>query len=384
MVYFIAILYCLILIYSYDIKHTKRGFQFHYYALLAYVVCVVGFSYRLGMDSVGYSVYFDRMDTDIRYVLKHIDEYRYEPLYVILECITKNIWNDFACLQVVVALFVNGTLFWFLRKHSPMFFFSILVYFIYNFWNFNFEIKRESIAVSFFLIAIDQLLSNQNTWKSYLKYVLFCVPVFLSHKFGFFVLLFPLCFKLRITKSFYISLAVFFVISLAASSYFKEFLLTVSKLLNIYGQEAGTGYLNSEIYGEGGLSIIGLITGIILPMMVIHGANRKCTPRIMSLSLFWVIVIILQSEVFIFYRLTNYLLPFVFVSYAYAFERIIRKEANNVIYALIMFAVLFVQVYGRTHKIMYIRYYPYSSIFTKEINNEREAEFDRIDFEFNY
>lgn len=383
MIYFIAIIYCLFLIYTYDIKKRKQGFSFHYYALLIYVICVVGFSYRLGMDSTGYATYFERMDTDLFYVLHHIDEYRYEPLYVIIECIAKNIWDDFACLQLIVAIFVNGVIFWFLRKYSPMFFFSILIYFLFNFWNYNFEIKRESIAVSLFLIAINQMISRDITWKSYLRYLLFLVPVFFSHKFGFITIFFPFFFNLRISKRFYLFTIIFFITALVASAYFKDLLFTISKLLNIYGQEAGTGYLNSDVYGEGGVTMVGVLTGIILPILVLHCANKECNPRIMSMSLFWVLIVILQSVIFIFYRLTNYLFPFVCISYACLFMRICKKENKIKLYVILLLSVISLQVFLISHKNRYIRYYPYSSIFTKEINKDREAEFDRIDLEFN-
>ena len=104
MIYIIILLYTLFLVYNYDIKKTKKGFQFHYVALLVICICVSGFSYRLGMDTVGYMYYFEHsVDGDLGYTLMNLADYRYEPIPTLLFSIVKGLTGSFVVLQFVIA-----------------------------------------------------------------------------------------------------------------------------------------------------------------------------------------------------------------------------------------------------------------------------------------
>src|SRR5690606_2232463 len=116
---------------------------------------------------------------------KSFDE---EPLWLILNAICKTIYDDFVLVQLVQSAIVNITVFWFINKYSPKPFLAILLYYVFQWWNFNFEVMREAIVVSFYLYALDALLSKKGLKRYYLR----IWPAVLIHTMGFITLLFPL------------------------------------------------------------------------------------------------------------------------------------------------------------------------------------------------
>lgn len=385
MIYIIVLIYTLFLFFRYNVGKKKKGEKFHYYFLLFIVICITGFSYRLGMDTIGYSENFERLD-DFNTVIHHLNGYRYEPAFVLLLSLCKSIWNDFAMVQIVVALFVNTTIFWFAKKHSNYYFLAIFLFFIYDFWNFNFEIKRESIAVSFFLLGIHHLLKEKVVAKDYIVYYIFSAFCFAFHHFGILTIFFPLLMRIRMNKVYYTAFIIIFLVSLFGSMFLKDTLVAINQLMALYTGEDITTYMESGKYGEGSFyTINGLITALVIPLYIVYSIKDRIDKKILALTLFTFIISLLSSQVFIIYRLQNYFCMFLFITYSrFAEVSCSSRSGRASINRLILIFVIFVVMYGKCHKSQYIRYAPYSSIFTKEINREREAEFDRLATEYLY
>lgn len=380
MIYILVLLYTLFLFVHFNVKGSKRGELFHYYFLLVIVCCIAGFSYRLGMDTIGYMENFERID-DFKYATKHLTGYRYEPAFVLLLACCKAIWNDFTLVQIVVAVFVNSVIFWFARKFVKYYFLVIFFYFIFGFWNINFEIKRESIAVCFFLIGVAKILKKENaSSKDYFYYYLFCTFSALFHHFGILTFLFPLATKIRLNKLYIFALIVLFMMSYLGGIIFKDILKAVNTLMALYSSEGLSDYLESGKYGEGGVfTLNGLITGIIVPFYIVWCVRNKINKKILSLTLFFFLISALSANVFIFYRIHNYLFLFLLILYSLFAEKCCTGRNKNVaVNRLVLMFVISLLIFGKCHKLQYIRYYPYSSIFTKEISAEREAEYDRL------
>ena len=380
MVYFAIILYTLSLFYRYDIKGIKHGFIFHYYSLLFIVCCVVGFSYRLGTDTLAYmSFYGNYVSSDISYTITHLSECKFEPIWEILNSACKSIWDDFTLVQIVVAVFVNSVLFWFLRKHSPYLFAGLLFYFLLQFWNFNFEIKRESLAIAFFLIAIDNLFVDDVKVKNYIKYYFWCVPAMLCHHYAFAILIYPLFCLIRWSKE---NIALLFVLFLLLFFDF-PFVTVIVNSFNYFSffnaQDLISGHLSSDLYGQGNeLSIFGLIHSVILPAIMLYIVRNKVDNRLFTFSVLYLFFFILQTKVFIFYRLCNYFSCFIIICYVCFLKHAYENRKNYPLYLCVLLLFITLQVRSKLSKQQYIRYYPYSSVFTKEINAEREAEYRRI------
>ena len=289
-------------------------------------------------------------------------------------------------VQIVVALFVNTTIFWFAKKHSNYYFLAIFLFFIYDFWNFNFEIKRESIAVSFFLLGIHHLLKEKVVAKDYIVYYIFSAFCFAFHHFGILTIFFPLLMRIRMNKVYYTAFIIIFLVSLFGSMFLKDTLVAINQLMALYTGEDITTYMESGKYGEGSFyTINGLITALVIPLYIVYSIKDRIDKKILALTLFTFIISLLSSQVFIIYRLQNYFCMFLFITYSrFAEVSCSSRSGRASINRLILIFVIFVVMYGKCHKSQYIRYAPYSSIFTKEINREREAEFDRLATEYLY
>ena len=375
-------MYTLFLVYNYDIKKTKKGFQFHYVALLVICICVSGFSYRLGMDTVGYMYYFEHsVDGDLGYTLRNLADYRYEPIPTLLFSIVKGLTGSFVVLQFVIAIFVNTVIFWFLRKHSPMVFFSIFIFFIYQYWNINFEIKRESIAISFFLIGIDHILKEKSSVKDYVIYYIFSVLCILSHRFAFATLMYPLFKSINPSKT---TVALFVMLSLIVysgiiplSDYFGQ-LNTLTGVLGV--ERSFTNYLEESV-NQGGATIFGYVEGILIPAIILLRSEKTISKPLYSFAIFYIFIMILQSQLFFFYRIGNYFCLFLYIAYAGFFRKTLAYKKESPLILLLIF-VLTLAIYGKCQKENYIRYSPYSSIFTEETNTERELEYNKLGWDY--
>lgn len=386
MIYIIILIYTLFLSYHYDIRNNKRGLKFHYYALLIIVCSLVGFSYRLGMDTVGYMKYYETyIIPDIGYAIRHLSDYRYEPLFTILCTVCKSIWEDFVLLQLVIAVFVNTVVFWFIKKHSKKFFFAIFLFFIFQFWNINFEIKRESIAIAFFLLAMDNVLENEVKLKNYLRYYLWCIPALLSHRFAFIILFFPILCRIKWSKlSFAIVIGAVFLLILDIPII--NIITNNLNLLTIFDvQDSVATYLTSDRFGASNkVSIFGLINGFLIPSVILYNVRNIVDKRVFSLAVLCLAFQVLESQIFIFYRFCNYLFFFLIICYSEGMRIAVEEKNNRALLQGAVILLVFLQLYGRVQPEQYIRYAPYSSVFSKEINSEREAEYDRLDFMLNY
>lgn len=376
MIYFIIVIYTLFLVFNYDFKNRNKGFQYHYIILLVLSICVTGFSYRLGMDTVGYMYYFDHNVDDFLYSLKNIADYRYEPIPTLLFSLVKELTGSFVVLQFIIAAFVNITIFWFLRKHSPLFFFSVFLYFLYQYWNINFEIKRESLAISFFLIGIHQILKDDCKTKDYVVYVVFAILASLSHRYAFITLIYPFFRGIKLSK---ITIAVLIALSIFVFSGLfsvSEIFGRINVITAMFGVEQSVSNYIDKSLAEGSSSIFGFIEGVFLPGLLLLKASKTLPRPLCAYAIVYIFLMIFQSHIFFLYRLGNYLCFFIFIAYSEALKHSLKKNFSMIV--IILAVLLMSQIFNKCHKSNYIRYYPYSSIFTEETNPDREREYSEL------
>lgn len=347
--------------------------------LLTITCSVAGFSYRLGMDTVGYMFFFKDVETDIPYLTQHIFDYRYEPVFMLFLSFCKNIWDDFTLVQIVIAMFVNTTIFWFLRKYSPCFFIAILFYFVMQYWNINFEIKRESITISLFLIAIDNLLVENVGKKQYIRYYFICILMLFCHRFAFIAFFYPIFTKIKLNKITLIIISLLSIMAMLQINYIAGIMSRISILSTFMQiQDALTGYLQSDRYGSGSGSIVGLVSSVVIPLIIMYLVRSNVDKRIMGLAIGYILMKLVMFEIFIFYRLTNYLFLFMIIIFSYYAKFAFQRKYNKGIYFSPLVGVFMLFLIGKFNKDQYIRYYPYNSIFVKENNKERESEYYKL------
>ena len=383
MIYLFIFVYTLILSYYYDVKGRKRGFEFHFWVLLLVMILVPGLSYRLGIDVIRYELAFN-------WYLPNFEDYHFfnsqmfvagqEPIWLFLNVYVKHFLGEFFYVKLIVAIFVNGTIFWFLRKHSPAFFFSILLYFAFPFFAFNFQVLRESLAVSFFLIALDNIIDGKN---DFVKYYLWLIPAIFCHHYAFLTLLVPLVFYLKPNLSF-----VIICIFVLVASPFINNLMNMFIGMDFFDEgiaDSMEGYLNSEKYARSNLVLLSFINNLILnlvPFVLLLAYYKNRDSRYMGLALSYLLLKLMNIVVVgLFYRFTNYLIVPMIVVLSSSFHEIeckgnlshvrITLMKNKTIARLIVAYLIICGVYTKVASALWPMYYPYASVITRNTDAER-------------
>lgn len=381
LIYIAIFLYLITITYIYDYRNDRRYLKLNYVISCIILIAVAGLRYRIGYDT---NNYMDSFESAIP-LSEIIDgrQFKGDPLWMYINGLAKEIYNDFFVVQIIQAIIVNGAVFWFIRRHSPKPFLAVLLYFLLLWWNLCFEAMREAIAVAFFLFALDGLLLN----KGFIIYYLRIWPAIFAHSFGFVTLIFPFIKFLKIKKY-----AIIYIVAIVVLSYFvKDYLNNLSVLFEMTSEMASdkaTKYLESDTYGENNLSISGIISmfiGSILPCIPIIASLKNKTilgkTNLIPFVFIYICIVIIRIQIPIFFRFLNYFELLVIVAFTQAIY-LERKKIRVQLAYISMALMVLVRMYSLTAydvgtKVRaYHRYVPYNSIFQRNYNKESETIFN--------
>lgn len=380
-IYILIFLYLLFLAYIYDVRGAHKGLSFHYKISCIILILVAGLRYRIGFDTINYMESFTSA-LSLR-ELVHGVEFTGDLLWVYMVALSKEICNDFFMVQLIQAIIVNCTVFWFVKRHSIKPFVSILLYFLLGWWNLCFEAMREAIAVAFFLFALDALLSGKGAKVYYLR----VWPAIFAHTFGFVTLFFPLI-KFLKTKKIVIFAGIFLMAMVfMVKDYMNDLLLLMEMTSDLASGKAAK-YMDSDVYGVSNMSLGGLVSlfiGNILPalyiIILLARSQNKAVWNIIPFVLAYIFICVLKTQVPIFYRFLNYFEILVIVAFSNALYLERRRFRRRVAVMLVTLMVL-VRMYSLTaydvgtNVKAYNRYVPYNSIFQKDFNPKSEMIFN--------
>lgn len=382
MLYLIILIYTIFLVYKYDYRGSKTGIKKHYNILLLLSIFIGGLSYRLGIDTVRYEESFNFLNLNMRYNYEDFLRSGNEPIWFFLNKNIKLLGFGFWGVKFIVLGFVNSTIFWFVRKYSPAFFFSIFLYFIYFYFAFNFQILREAMAVAFTLIGLDGILSNKK--RGYLLYFLWIIPACMCHHFAFLSIIIPLVCFLRNGKWFVIVL-ILIVLTLP----YWEILLSNLNILDDNLSERTEEYLLDEKQGfKSGISFILLLKNLIMGVLSIYLCTFYCKFKgrrkyFIGLTITYVLVGVLSlTSLGIMYRLRNYYAIPVVIAMGEAFwQAVVKKDLywlqlpflRNRLLVFLLFSLLVIApIYNLFKSPLWPMYIPYSSIIFEEKDFTRE------------
>ena len=170
MIYFVILALLVVLSWQYDILGKTEKKEFWYRLLLIIFILVAGLRYRLGGDTINYIKYF-YYETPYLWKLSTEDFFAMEPLFLLLNSVVKSLGLKFYVVQLIQTLIVNSLVFAYVKKHSLYPFTCIFFYSIYMYFFYNFEELRASISVAICLFANDYLLDKK--WlKGFMLYIL--------------------------------------------------------------------------------------------------------------------------------------------------------------------------------------------------------------------
>ncbi len=386
MLYIVILLYIIYLIWKYDINRCTAGKWIHYRTVLLLFILVAGLSYRLGVDTIRYEYYFyDPFEYRWDGLFKHMLRSHGEPLFVLTNLLVKDTFGEFFMSRLVMSIFYNTVFFWFVRKHSPAPFTTIFLYAVFQYFNFNFQVVRETMAVACFLIGFDGLLQPK---PKYIKYVCCIILAMGFHHFAFIALFFPLFFILRPGNYYLILLVAVFLLGSFVSVIIGN--IAELEMLDDSLSSKLDDYVESSRYGLRSISSVvnwvAAIFGVIVPSYILVYLSKKVNPHphLVSLALLYILITILRYTSFgILFRINSYLFfcYAIVISqtlYKYLYhkrKRFIKSRLYAVRSSLCFWCFSFLVIFRFTFLLISgnVMYYPYSSVITHDLDEAREA-----------
>lgn len=398
MIYFIVLLLLIPAIYFFDYRKNRQGSLAAYLLFYILAVGVAGLRYRIGGDSIGYEVAYERFPTLLNIWNFNFSSTRFEPGYIVFSCIPRTFSPDFTLFQFFHALVVNGVIFWFIAKNTRNKYIGILLYFICNYLNLNTEVLRESLAVCCFLIAWP--FFRDGKW---LRYYLFTLLACLFHISALVTLLLPLTVipgireLFRLGKRIIIIYTLIFIFAYLLQRKFFNVIELLSSGSTL--EERAQSYVKSS-YGGTVLNIFGmtetLFRSVIFPLVALYyrklqskslslkSSGRREVSRMEPMIITGTYFTIVSLVIFILGRYNNYFSMFNYVIIASCFftaVKVKRKkyklQAASWVILLVIFLGLnfkgyFAGTYGSSTNKRYMLYYPYASRLDPKEDYHRE------------
>ena len=395
MIYFGVALFLAIFSYGYDFKEERRGKKACYRIVLLILVLISGFRYRIGGDTIGYlSSYYLRIPllSDITFDDLFLNQY--EPLFFLLNCTLKTIGCKFFVLQLVHAAFINILICNYFKKHSKYPFVCVLFYFIWFYPHLNFEIMRASISIVICLYANDYFIDN----KPIKGYLLYLIAIFF-HYSTIILLISPLFMFLKINRKSVVFLFAIFLFGSIISSRIEQYLVIFN--INDVTTDKLELYTNSDQGFVSTLSFHGIISSFlpsllypVVSVLKIKGnvlGNGKAETNLLQLEPFVVIgfaFYMLSCSMSILYRIVDFYKIYIIIFNSYLFVYLAKGSSKlsilKIVRTLIIFAPFFNLITTTYRGVCgkrdsnynlynYQKYYPYSSIFDKMVDKDRES-----------
>ncbi|HHX70083.1 MAG TPA: EpsG family protein [Gallicola sp.] len=388
-IYIIIFVLLIGLSYHYDIRHNKSGYDFWRMIVLISLILLAGLRNRIGIDTIRY----ERAFTEIPNLFSlfregvSLDEIS-QPLWFLFNSFSKTIYDSFVTVQLAHAVLFNTLLFNFLKKTTNKQFVSLLFIYCTVWYNFNFEVLRESLCVVIYLNSLSYLQKRQ-----FVKYfVIGSIAVFI-HWFSFLIIIItPLVVQANRKRLLAVFILLGSVILLLDTSSINNYLirastymaLEVSNRIEAYLSHGNLGFINISLLG--GVFII--ISNIIYPIFISLKLKDKLYGMLYSrILLLYILIIPIRMKFLIFGRYANYLdIILIVYSINLLFDKKLRSQATKYI---IISWFIFETYSGITsfYKPMDVqsiggvnydcRYIPYTTVF-QESNSDRELLYNSI------
>lgn len=375
-------------------KATTQNKRFCFILICFLLICIAGFRYRIGGDSVAYERLYTRILPLFEFDIDDLSNSEYEPLYYLLGSIAKFISPEFWVLQLLQSLLVNIVIFRFIWKNIDNRFTGVLIYYFFLFLPFTCETMREACAVSMVLLGWEFL--KKDKW---LKFTFFLVLAVGFHISALPLLIIPLLkvfgvWKYMKVNSFTLPLLIIStIVGYIILKVFFDYIILLNITENLNSKAES--YMSEAEEGLG-LNMGGILSKVCQYALFVYisvrhfkFSNKSLPNNLEPLILLCLIVQCLSFSITILYRYNNYLMPFTLICIADMFydKRLyISKKtkfvtAGFLIWFIIYFPAVFFHLYGLAEPVQgtkykqYMNYYPYSSVFTKDVDPNREHVF---------
>lgn len=376
--YIIVFILLLIPVLKYRGNQLNRGNNYFIFEVIL-LILFMGLRYRVGGDSLRYELYYEYQPQlkDILNVNLFFGYDGFQPFWNILVSSCKSISEEFWVVQLIQSAIINSVFCIYASKNCEHRFTFVLLYYVFNYPYYCTEIMRESIAVAVFMVGFNALINKQYKW-----YIITCVSAFMFHASAIFLFGLPFFYiilqKFKGTKGLLAALSIIVVV-LLSFDFLMETLLSTVFSGNSMLMSKSEGVANST-----GLNIFGIMMQIVylVPCFIaykIYSKSEHYDQKKVFVIIMYMIVALISTVYVPLTRLQNY---FAILFLVYFSDLLYLKYfKESVVLALAILVYAKIGYYNRpiinssgqkmthTQKKMYI---PYSSIFDKTIDIERE------------
>lgn len=389
MVYWLVLGLLLVLIYRYDINEDNVNRDFWYHVVLVSLILISGLRYRVGADTINYIYSFYHEIPSLGNLSQ--DTSGFEPLFVLMNSFVKTLGGRFYIVQILQAVFVNGLVLAYIKKHSQYLFSCIFLYCFYCYPFYNYEEMRASMSVALCLYGNDFFME-----KKWLKgFLLYFVGIFFHYSTA--LLLFtPLLFFLRFNMFGYALLIFSFGLGYVIQQKFGDYLM----LLQLSGEvaEKAENYANHDILFQQRINLFGVFSTKISLVLYMIGAFYyiklkslqgdayilKFQPFVLIGSIF----VLLSIPMPIAYRYIRFYNIYMLFFFVHLFMDVVKNNLQEMkslawVRALVIFLPFINAIshdyrdkYGEDYWSHYVyhycRFYPYASVIEKSTDEDRE------------
>lgn len=379
MLYLFFIVICIYCIIQFDIKKKdKQGKKFFYF-LLVYLIVLSGFSYRLGVDIITsedkYREVSDMSSMSWRYLNSF---YGKMPGWIFFCTICKTIVSSFWFLKLIHAIIVNTLIFLAIKNNIKYVFSGILVYFCLIYFEFNFQILRESIAISVFLFSLRYFYDQK--WTKYYLMVIICISF---HESAIVLLFIPI---IRYFKTNFFSLSIvtgLAILIIVFAQNISDYLLSMYLSGDISDKIA---YYSEDIDTNKAIAVVNFLINVVFPVTCLFVFKEELMKvKYVMLIIVYALIYSMGLWLPIMYRFNQYFILLYFFFYLEIFKILsykLDKKKRQVSLLYFTLYLIFILFRARMYftvtdsgQPVYVQYYPYSSIFTKEVDANREKYF---------
>lgn len=381
MIYIVYSLLLLVCALAFDFRNQiiKTSREWHWYLVsLVLVVLMIGLRYNIGGDTIVYSSNYSSFsklgDPNL------LSSSRYQPGWIILEALFRTLTSNFVFLQFFVAIFVNIIIYYFIWKNSDHPFVCLVALVIINFFEFETEILRESVAVSLGLLMFMKFQKGK-----ILSAVIFLIMAFSIHVSAAVLVVVLALSKIPLNKVSFLASVLFILVIAIAFQYNPEW-STYLNFIAYRDDQLVEGYFENFEVKEMNLNgqIVHLFKFLFLPSLFLFFAAKK-GHRHYSLIIFgYMLFGALSNYTNAFLRLSNYFAPFYWLVIAdslyYMSIHVIRKSKVLVMAVVILLLGFFYEsrlfyedLSNSQNSYVYERYFPYKSVLEPENSYDNAA-----------
>lgn len=352
----------------YNHKWTPTNRKVFMIVIWIYVVLLLGFRYRVGIDTISYMKAFRNTYTLETIFSHNLLKARYEPGYLLVCAFFRSISKEFWPLQMFLAAVTNGCVFIFLYRYCKNVFVGLLIFFVLQWLYLSTEVMRESVAIGIFLLNYRNIEK-----KRWIRYYLISLLSISFHYSAIIIWFIPFAKYIKFNYIFFLICIVFLFVTPIVEK-LSEFISIpeISRRINQYIMMANTINLNWKL-GELIRSALPALASIIA--YHISKDKMQMQPMILLQLLFCAGAFAIPI---IFSRFANYTSLFVTIVIANYICKYNVSALLKVAYICFVFLTQTIYYAG-----MYTTWFPYVSIFNTKQVQEREQRWKQ-EFGFSY